>query len=192
MRPVVFLIALVLGSSLAHAQSDGGKMTIEKSIDSLYNRSSSWEFYKIVKKDRYLNLKKEILDTLAIYKKEIANQSSVIQIKNDSLKKSKEVIDILSGELNQAIASKNEIKIVGVTLGKSTYQYIVWGIIGVLIVVLVYFIVKFNQSHVVTKNAQSELELLEEEFAAHKKKAMTKEQKLRRQLQDEINKQRGV
>lgn len=192
MRPVVFLIALVLGSSLAHAQSDGGKMTIEKSIDSLYNRSSSWEFYKIVKKDRYLNLKKEILDTLAIYKKEIANQSSVIQIKNDSLKKSKEVIDILSSELNQAIASKNEIKIVGVTLGKSTYQYIVWGIIGVLIVVLVYFIVKFNQSHVVTKNAQSELEVLEEEFAAHKKKAMTKEQKLRRQLQDEINKQRGV
>ena len=42
------------------------------------------------------------------------------------------------------------------------------------------------------QKARYDLQELEEEFAVHKKKSLEREQKLRRQLQDEINKQRDV
>lgn len=192
MRFILFFFVAFFATSLSFSQNTVEKVTIEKSIDSLYNRSSSWEFYKIIKKDRYLNLKKEILDTIAVYKLEIQKKSDLIKIKDDSLKNTKEVVDILSGDLKQTIASKNEINFLGISFSKSNYQLFVWSIILILGIALGYFIFQYKNSHLVTKSAQNELEELEEEFAAHKKKAMGKEQKLRRQLQDEINKQRGV
>ena len=39
---------------------------------------------------------------------------------------------------------------------------------------------------------KNELTKVEEEFNSYKKKSLVSDQKLRRQLQDEINKQRGV
>ena len=42
-----------------------------------------------------------------------------------------------------------------------------------------------------TKQAQENLITVEEEFEAHRKKALEREQKLRRQLQDEVNKHRN-
>ncbi|WP_407267387.1 hypothetical protein R8G64_12630 [Tenacibaculum maritimum] len=43
-----------------------------------------------------------------------------------------------------------------------------------------------------TKEAKNNLAEIEQEFEEHRKKSLEKEQKIRRQLQDEINKQRGV
>ena len=166
--------------------------TIEQSIDSLYLKSSSWEFYKLIKKNRYKNLKKEILDSLNYYKSDIQLKNKTINNQKDSIKESKEVINILSTDLKFSLDKRNEISFLGISFTKITFQIIVWSIILALIVVLLYFMYQFKNSHVVTKNAQNELHSLEVEFEVFKKKAMTKEQKLRRQLQDEINKQRGV
>ena len=44
----------------------------------------------------------------------------------------------------------------------------------------------------ITSQAKKELTRVEEEFNSYKKKSLVRDQKLRRQLQDEINKQRGI
>ena len=78
------------------------------------------------------------------------------------------------------------------SLKKGTYNSILWGIISLLLIALSFFIFKFSNSYVVTKEAKDSLTDVENEFEHYKKKSIEKEQKLRRQLQDEINKQRGV
>lgn len=191
MKPLTYFFIIIF-TSFSFAQQTSSNKTIEESIDSIYNISSSWEFYKIIKKDRYLNLKKEILDSLNVYKSDIKSKSKFIQKQQDSILKAKKVIDDLSFDLKLSLDKRNEISFFGISLSKTVYQFIVWGIIIGLLFILIYYIYRFNNSHSVTRNAQNELANLEEEFAAHKKKAMEKEQKLRRQLQDEINKQRGV
>ena len=50
---------------------------------------------------------------------------------------------------------------------------------------------KFYNNKYFTKKAQNDLTEIEEEFAAFRKKTLEREQKLRRQLQDEINKQQN-
>lgn len=66
-----------------------------------------------------------------------------------------------------------------------------WSIIGGLFVLLLFFIYKFKNSNAVTKQAKKSLEETEEEFEEHRKIALEREQKVRRQLQDEINKQKN-
>ena len=56
---------------------------------------------------------------------------------------------------------------------------------------LSYFIFKFLRSNVLTKEAKNNLIDVEQEFEQHRKNTLQREQKLRRQLQDEINKHRN-
>jgi phosphoglycerate-specific signal transduction histidine kinase len=90
------------------------------------------------------------------------------------------------------ITEKKSISFLGIQLKKSTYTIIVWSIILLLIIALLYFIYQYKNSYSVTSEAKSNLSEAEEELAIYKKKSLEREQKLRRQLQDEINKQRGA
>ena len=192
MKQILLFTFLISFSFSTLSQENNNQRTIEQSIDSLYIKSSSWEFYKIIKKTRYQQLKKEVLDSLNYYKSDIQSKSRFIKKQQDSIQDAKKVIDDLSLDIKLSLDKRNEIKFLGISFTKTTYQLFVWGIIIALLVILSYYVYRFSNSHLVTKNAQKELADLEEEFATHKKKAMSKEQKLRRQLQDEINKQRGV
>ncbi len=51
-----------------------------------------------------------------------------------------------------------------------------------------FFIYKFNSSNVLTTEAKKAFQDLQVEFDNHKKSAREREQKLARQLQDELNK----
>ena len=51
---------------------------------------------------------------------------------------------------------------------------------------------KYKNNIFLTNAAKKQLIEVEEELANQRKKALEREQKLRRQLQDEINKQRNV
>ncbi len=68
---------------------------------------------------------------------------------------------------------------------------LLWGIIVLLLLGLSYFIFKFFRSNILTKEAKNNLVDVEQEFEQHRKKTLVREQKLRRKLQDEINKQRN-
>ena len=57
---------------------------------------------------------------------------------------------------------------------------------------LSYFIYQFKSSYQIILHAKKNVLEAENELANNMKKSLEREQKLRRQLQDEINKQRGV
>jgi len=63
-----------------------------------------------------------------------------------------------------------------------------WGIIGVLAVLWLFFAYKFKSSNSITKEANTKLAETEQEFEEHRKRALEREQQVRRKLQDEINK----
>ncbi len=60
----------------------------------------------------------------------------------------------------------------------------------VLAALLALFIFKFNQSNIITKQVKVRLQETEDEFDAHRKRALEREQKVMRKLQDEINKRK--
>jgi len=176
----------------AFSQEAKDTLTIPEQFDKIYRTSSSYQEYKVIRKTRFQDLKQDVSDSLGSLKKEIQTKDQLITSQKDSINNLKKVASTFEGNLNLTIAEKNSINIFGIELLKSTYNIIVWSLIITLIVLLLYFMFKFKNSNIITTKAQSDLFDLEEDFAIHKKKSLDSEQKLRRQLQDEINKQRGI
>lgn len=84
------------------------------------------------------------------------------------------------------------MSLLGAQMSKTSYNVLMWAIIAGLLALLLFFIYKFKNSNAVTKNAKHALAEIEEEFEEHRKTALDREQKVRRQLQDEINKQKNA
>ncbi|MEX0314527.1 MAG: tRNA (guanine-N1)-methyltransferase, partial [Allomuricauda sp.] len=57
-----------------------------------------------------------------------------------------------------------------------------------LLLFLLLFIYRFRNSNVLTSQAKEALADLEKEFEEHRRRALEREQKISRQLQDELNK----
>ena len=146
----------------------------------------------MVKRTKFLQFQKEIIDSVHILKTNISTKQGKITNQQKTITDLESKITLLNNDLSTSIDKENGISLFGMLLNKTTYNSIVWGIIIVLLTGLFFFIYRFNNSNVVTKETKELLTDVEQEFEQYKKKSLDKEQKLRRQLQDEINKQRGV
>lgn len=166
--------------------------TVENQFNELYKKSNNYQIYKVIKKNEYLRLQKSILDSIKVIKTDAASKQVKINEQQKSITELQTKIDTLNSDLATSIGKEDAISFIGIPLDKATYNTIVWGIIFALLAGLAFFIYRFNNSNVVTKETKSLLADTEEEFEQYKRKSIEKEQKLRRQLQDEINKQRGV
>tara|TARA_R110002072_G_scaffold110112_1_gene237563 strand:+ start:111 stop:692 length:582 start_codon:yes stop_codon:yes gene_type:complete len=193
MKSLYLLILLLLISTVAVSQeTKKDTLTIEEQFDRIYRISSSYQEYKVIRKTTYQGLKTNVLDSIKIIDKELQLKNIHNNVLNDSLQEVKKVLEILETDMKLLITEKNSISFLGIQLKKSTYTIIVWSIILLLIIALLYFIYQYKNSYSVTSEAKSNLSEAEEELAIYKKKSLEREQKLRRQLQDEINKQRGA
>lgn len=187
---IIFILLISFTSNSQVVKKD--TLTISEQFDRIYRISSSYQEYKVVKKTTYKNLKTNVLDSIKILEKEFELKSNSNIILNDSLQEVKKVLDILDTDMKLMINTKNSISLFGFQINKSTYSLVVWGLIILLVIVLLYFVFQYKNSSVITSEAKSNMIEAEEELAIFKKKSLEREQKLRRQLQDEINKQRGV
>ncbi|TDQ22896.1 coiled-coil domain-containing protein [Tenacibaculum caenipelagi] len=166
--------------------------TVENQFNELFKKSNNYQIYKVIKKNEYLRLQKSILDSIKVIKTDAASKQVKINEQQKSITELQTKIDTLNKDLTTSINKEDAISFIGIPLQKTTYNTIVWGIIFALLAGLAFFVYRFNNSNVVTKEIKGLLEDVEQEFEQHKRKSLEKEQKLRRQLQDEINKQRGV
>lgn len=187
--PFTFLLFLAF---LAHSQQTQDSLSIPQKFDYIYRTSTSYQEYKVVSKARYQALKQQVSDSLNDLKEDIRTKDLRIQSQKDSIQNISQIAATFESDYRQTLARTHSINFLGIEFHKSTYNTIVWSLIGILLILLGVFMYRFKNSHVVTTQAKNELSEVEEEFALHKKKTLEREQKLRRQLQDEINKQRGV
>ncbi|CAM1370352.1 conserved hypothetical protein [Tenacibaculum litoreum] len=188
----IVFIFIFTQSIIAQTSSPDQPNTVENQFKELYKKSNNYQIYKVVKKNEYIRLQNSILDSIKVIKTDAAAKQVKIDEQQKSITELQTKIDTLNKDLATSIDKEDAIAFIGIPLNKSTYNSIVWGIIFVLLAGLAFFIYRFKNSNVVTKETKSLLTETEEEFEQYKRKSIEKEQKLRRQLQDEINKQRGV
>ena len=192
MKIYILLTALLL-SSVSYAQETviEDNNSIENQFDKIYRTSTTYQVYKVISKDGYQRLKLNVLDSLKFSKKIISEKESLLSSEISSSKETKTLLAETKLELEIALKKENSISVLGMQLSKTTYNLTLWSLIIALLLALSYFIFKFSRSNVLTKEAKNNLVDVEQEFELHRKKTLEREQKLRRQLQDEINKQRN-
>ena len=93
-----------------------------------------------------------------------------------------------TNNLSEVTEEKDSMSFLGILVAKSTYNFILWTIITGLLLFLLFFIYKFRNSNILTQEAKATLAEVETEYEDHRRRALEREQKISRQLQDEIKK----
>jgi len=186
----VFSIGNVFGQSTTRVPPKGSLTsgTIDSQFVYLYAISRTQNGIEHIRIPNLEQIRKNVADTILALTKEITdlktregNEQAAMAAITDSLV-------LVREELQTAQQEKDSFSFIGISLQKATYSLIMWGIVLLLAIALATFIYRFNQSHVVTRDTRKAIADLQDEFDQHRKKALEKEQKLKRQLQDEINK----
>ena len=186
----LFIALFILCSFQMNAQENTAN-TIENQFDNIYRTSSTYQNYKVINRDRFNTLKSSVLDSLKVYSTSISAKEKTITAKSSEIESLKKELAETNTKLTEAISKENSFSFLGIEIAKGTYNLMVWALVGILLAGLIHFIYQFAKSNSVTKTALSDLEEVEKEFEAHRKKTLEREQKLRRQLHDEINKNRN-
>ncbi|GAA4278560.1 hypothetical protein GCM10022259_32850 [Aquimarina mytili] len=163
---------------------------IEEQFDIVIQKSGRYQEYKVIKQVWVNKLKANTLDSIKTLESklketnlQITKQKSTITGLEESLAKTNEDLTAVTNE-------KDSMSFFGASITKSTYMTIMWLIVGGLLLLLGFFIFKFKNSNTITQQAKKTLAETEAEFEDHRRRALEREQKVMRKLQDEINKQR--
>jgi len=194
---VIFLISF---STSAQTDSDEKKLSLNSgSIDDQFEyvikKSSGWrdergQQYKVIKINWLYELRAHTIDSLKAVHKNLLDTKAIVSSQDNEIADLKSSLLNTQTNLDKTNNEKNNMSLFGLQMSKVSYNMLMWSIIGALLALLIFFVYKFNNSNVVTKEAKLALAEMEEEFEEHRKVALEREQKVRRQLQDEINKQK--
>ena len=188
MKNIFFLLALF--SSLTFFSQETTTESLQDQFNTLYRRSTSYQEYKVMSKDSYRALQKNVADTVSLYKTEILDKNSVMEKQKAAVLKLTGENSSLTNQLNEALHNENSISLFGIQLTKSLYSFILFSLLFLVLILFIVYFYKFKNSNVLTMDAKYNLADVENEFNVFRKKSLEREQKLRRELQDEIIKNR--
>jgi len=182
-----FLLAsFILTASVSLAQN--GINTIDNQFNSMLNESSDYKTFKVVQLHRLKELQQNANDSLKALQTTIAEDNVIItqQIQvTDSLNNQLTALKI---ELNGSSNENDQIVFLGISFNKSIFQFIVLGILLLAVLLVFAFQYRFKSNLALTRTTSKRLKEIENEFEQFRVNSMEREQKLRRQLIDETNK----
>ena len=188
----LFIAILLISISFAQKTKDTEEISIRGEFDKLYRVSTNYKGYKVINKEKFLDLKQQVLDSSKASQNLLTEKNNLLKALNLDNKKYQDLLTLTKLTLETTLKKENSISFFGIQLSKFIYNLLLWTLILLLLVLLIYLSFKFQKNNFITKRATQNLKDVEHEYEQHRKKALEREQKLRRTLQDEINKQRNL
>lgn len=199
-KTLFFIFASFLFFSTTYAQDnsndDEDKLSLtEGSVDNQFEyviqRSNNYQDYKVVKKTWLYALKAHTMDSLKAIEKNLLETKNIVDSQAKEITTLKSNLSNTKATLDTTNKEKDSMALFGLQMSKTGYNALMWSIIAALLALFILFVFKFKNSNAITKQAKKVLAETEEEFEEHRRNALEREQKVRRQLQDEINKQKN-
>ena len=189
MNKHLFYVLFALISSAGFSQEAvAPESIIDSSFAELIENSNSFKGYKVVDYDKLVALKSSTASYIAQLKEEIKEHRALIDSQKQQAAKLEADLAAVRTQLKEVTAEKDAITFLGMPFTKSTYKSIMWAVVGILILALILFVVRYQRSHIHTREARAKLQETEKEFESYRTKTLEKEQRMGRQLQDERNK----
>jgi preprotein translocase subunit SecF len=188
-KPLIFsILLLTFNFSLIAQDYNSGESPVEEELTNLIEKSNDYQGFKVVDYNELITLKKNTSEFISKLNNEITTQKNTIDQHQQEISELKSELETTRQNLEKVTAEKDAISFLGIPFSKSGYMSLMWGIIIVLIIALLFFIFRFKKGHAQTSEARQNLSATEKEFEVYRAKALEKEQRLGRLLQDERNK----
>ncbi len=160
-------------------------------IKKSYTYKGNGKIYKNVERYWLDALRAHTIDSLNAVKDQLNSTKQLVDNQDKEIQVLKTNLADTNSTLDQTNLEKNSMSLFGFLMSKTGYNVLLWSIIAGLLALLLFFIYKFNNSNAITRQAKFALSETEEEFEDHRKRALEREQKVMRRLQDELNKQKA-
>lgn len=197
---ILFIATFLLAFNLQFAQESSEEDEQEQSLDQghidsqfdyLYKKSGNYRSegkrYEVVRTISLDKLRQNVLDSLSGYNTKIDELNTTIAGHETTIGSLNKKLEDTTINLAAVTEEKDSMSFLGILVEKATYNTILWSIIGGLLALMLFFMYKFRRSNVLTQEAKTNLAELETEYEDHRRRALEREQKISRQLQDEIN-----
>lgn len=188
-RTILFSLAsLAFTANVTSQETERGQSPIEEEFTRIIENSNDYQGYKVVDFNELVNLKNSTSQYFTKLNDEIITQQNTIDQQQGQISDLQDELETTQNNLEQVNSEKDSITFLGMPFSKGSYMTLMWGVVGVLILALLFFIYRFNKEHAQTKEAREKLDSTDKEFEVYRAKALEKEQRLGRLLQDERNK----
>ncbi len=170
--------------------------TLESQFDYMFKKSFRWTDpktglrYKTIKVNDLYKFRGNALDSLKSAHAKFTEANNTIATQRQEIESLKADLGKTNENLSSVTQEKDSIRFLGIPMSKAGYNSILWSIIAGLSIFLAIFIGRFKRSNTITVQARNDKAEIEEEYESHRQRSLEREQKLRRELQDEINKQK--
>ncbi len=192
MRKIIYILFMggftYISALQAQENQDTTPITIDQQFTELYQKSGNYQEYKVVKKASLNTLQANAKSRIDGLQTDITSLNTTITSQKTEIDKLNQNLLKVQTDLTTITGEKDTMTFFGTRMSKSGFQTVVWSIVGVLLLGLLFFIYKFKNSNIITNSANRKLDEIEIEFEEYRKKALEKEQKMGRLLQDERNK----
>lgn len=162
------------------------KGSIETSFTYVIRNASDYEDSKVVKSWWLWRLRSYVLDSLKVYRDSIQHFQNLVDVKNHQIDSLKTDLKELDSSLSDAVKERDSLSFLGISMTKLAYNAIMWLLAAILLMAFIIVLLLYKRSNVVTIKTRESLAETQEEFETHRKRALEREQKIAREMYDEI------
>jgi hypothetical protein len=190
---IVLLICLLASLSLFSQQVQptidaSATLTVKERYLLMKTKSQSFKDYKVIKETVLDGVWKIAQDSLYAKQASITQANDSLRKLNASLLSAKASIKQKEESLEEVTHAGTHITLLGIDVLKSVFITITFSVIGGLVFFAVILIGRLKMIHINLNEKTGSLDSTQHEFEEYKRKAMEKQTKLSRELQDERNK----
>jgi hypothetical protein len=194
-RCCLLAIIMVAFTLQGHGQTDLPAVfrqgTISDQMKYLEEHTRIYENYRAIREDLYRTVSRNILDSLNQAKSSISTlmaQTTGFDQRIDSLQKS---LEASGQEVEKATRTKNSIRVLGIEVGKTAYNSVMWTLLAVLAFLLVTGYLVFRQNRVSTTGTRKDLVELQAAFEEYRTKTRLEREKTAIEHFKEIQRLKG-
>lgn len=193
LRIIMLLVLSSLGIATAQAQDKASvSNSIANQFEYILMKSENYRDLKIVKRKWIESLQRDVLGYMSKIESELNNSKSVMSKQKNQINTLQSKLQETSATLSTYTNSGPKVTFFGFQFDQkvfaTTFALLFFGaVISVLI-----FALRYKKSNAATAHSKSVLADLEDEYQEYKRKAIEREQKISRLLQDEINRQKKI
>lgn len=199
MKPIIrftFTIAILLAGITRAAGQTAipevlEKGTITEQMNYLEEKTRIYEYYRAIREDMFQMIKRNAVDSLVKVKNQVnmlAGMNSNLVLRFDSLTAT---LSDREAQLDEAIRTKDGIKVFGMNLNKKAYNSIMWIIVVGLLFLLGLGFLIFKRNLSVMLRTKKDLEEMKTEFESYRQKKRLEIEKLGMDHFNELKKLKG-
>jgi hypothetical protein len=192
---VIVVAIVVLGTTKVTGQTSIPEIllngTLSEQMNYVESKTMIYENYRAIREDMFQKLKNNAVDSLTKARNNIAGfvvLTGNLNLRIDSLENN---LNVKKDEVKELTRTKNNIRVFGTELNKTSYNSLIWTIIAILATLLCIGFLAFKRNITVTSNTKKELKELKAEFEAYRQKTRLEREKVSMDHFNEIRKLKG-